>query len=77
MPGVIVKLGHRGGWDPRFEIAETMRLGPITGVMVPMVESGAEMQRIVSTFAQSEQTALQGVTRLTRVATLRCPRCGR
>lgn len=60
-PGVIVKLGHRGAWDPRFEIAETMRLGPITGVMVPMVESGAEMQRIVSTFAQSEQTALQGV----------------
>ena len=60
-PGVIVKLGHRAGWDPRFEIAETMRLGPITGVMVPMVESGAEMQRIVSTFAQSEQTALQGV----------------
>lgn len=60
-PGVIVKLGHRAGWDPRFEIAETMRLGPVTGVMVPMVESGAEMQRIVSTFAQSEQTALQGV----------------
>jgi hypothetical protein len=25
-PGVIVKLGHRAGWDPRFEIAETMRL---------------------------------------------------
>jgi 2-keto-3-deoxy-L-rhamnonate aldolase RhmA len=60
-PGVIVKLGHRSGWDPRFEIAETMRLGPVTGVMVPMVESGPEMQRIVSTFAQSEQTALQGV----------------
>ena len=60
-PGVVVKLGHRGGWDPRFEIAETMRLGPITGVMVPIVESGAEMRRIVSTFDQSEQSGLQGV----------------
>jgi 4-hydroxy-2-oxoheptanedioate aldolase len=60
-PGVIVKLGHRAGWDPRFEIAETMRLGPVTGVMVPMVESAAEMRQIVSTFEQSEQTALQGM----------------
>jgi 2-keto-3-deoxy-L-rhamnonate aldolase RhmA len=60
-PGVVVKLGHRGGWDPRFEIAETMRLGPVTGIMVPIVESGAEMQRIISTFAQSEQSGLQGV----------------
>jgi 2-keto-3-deoxy-L-rhamnonate aldolase RhmA len=60
-PGVVVKLGHRGGWDPRFEIAETMRLGPVTGIMVPIVESGAEMQRIISTFTQSEQSGLQGV----------------
>lgn len=60
-PAVLVKLGHRGGWDPRQEIAETMRVGPVTGVWVPIVESGAEMARIVSTFAQSEQTALQGI----------------
>ncbi len=61
MPAVLVKLGHRGGWDPRQEIAETMRVGPVTGVWVPIVESGAEMARIVSTFSQSEQTALEGI----------------
>ena len=61
MPAILVKLGHRGGWDPRQEIAETMRVGPITGVWVPIVESGAEMARIVSTFGQSEQTALEGI----------------
>lgn len=61
MPAVLVKTGHRGGWDPRQEIAETMRLGPITGVWVPIVESGAEMARIVSTYGQAEQTALEGV----------------
>jgi 2-keto-3-deoxy-L-rhamnonate aldolase RhmA len=61
MPAILVKLGHRGGWDPRQEIAETMRVGPVTGVWVPIVESGAEMARIVSTYSQSEQTALEGV----------------
>jgi len=60
-PAILVKLGHRGGWDPRQEIAETMRVGPVTGVWVPIVESGAEMARIVSTFGQSEQTALEGI----------------
>jgi 2-keto-3-deoxy-L-rhamnonate aldolase RhmA len=60
-PAVLVKLGHRGGWDPRFEIAETMRLGPVTGVWVPFVENASEMKRIISTFDHPEQTALQGV----------------
>src|SRR5439155_18662919 len=58
-PGVLVKLGHRGGWDPRYEIAESIRVGPAVGVMVPIVESRSEMERIISTFQQSEQTALE------------------
>jgi 4-hydroxy-2-oxoheptanedioate aldolase len=60
-PAVLVKLAHRGGWDPRYEISEVMRVGPAVGVWVPIVESGAEMQRIVSTFAQSEQSGLEGL----------------
>src|SRR5262245_21699504 len=38
-PAVIVKLGHRAGWDGRFEVAETLKLGPVAGVWVPFVES--------------------------------------
>src|SRR5206468_3222271 len=60
-PAVLVKLAHRGGWDPRYEISEAMRVGPAVGVWVPIVESGAEMQRIVSTFSQSEQSGLEGL----------------
>ena len=60
-PAVLVKLAHRGGWDPRYEISEVMRVGPAVGVWVPIVESGAEMQRIVSTFRQSEQSGLEGL----------------
>ena len=60
-PAVLVKLAHRGGWDPRYEISEAMRVGPAIGVWVPIVESGAETQRIVSTFAQSEQSGLEGL----------------
>jgi 2-keto-3-deoxy-L-rhamnonate aldolase RhmA len=60
-PAVLVKLAHRGGWDPRYEISEVMRVGPAVGVWVPIVESGAEMQRIVSTFGQSEQSGLEGL----------------
>ena len=60
-PAVLVKLAHRGGWDPRYEISEVMRVGPAAGVWVPIVESGSEMARIVSAFGQSEQTALEGL----------------
>jgi len=62
MPNVLVKLAHRGGWDPRYEISEALRVGPAVGVWVPIVESGAEMQRIVSTFNQAEQSAFEGLT---------------
>jgi 2-keto-3-deoxy-L-rhamnonate aldolase RhmA len=60
-PVVLVKLAHRGGWDPRYEISEAMRVGPAVGVWVPIVESGAETQRIVSAFGQSEQSGLEGL----------------
>jgi len=60
-PGVLVKLAHRGGWDPRYEISEVMRVGPAIGVWVPIVESGGEAARIVSAFGQAEQPGLEGV----------------
>jgi 4-hydroxy-2-oxoheptanedioate aldolase len=61
MPSVLVKLAHRGAWDPRYEISEVMRVGPAVGVWVPIVESRAEAERIVSTFGQAEQSALEGL----------------
>ena len=60
-PGVLVKLAHRGAWDPRYEISEVMRVGPAIGVWVPIVESGAEAARVVSAFSQAEQPGLEGV----------------
>jgi len=60
-PGVLVKLAHRGAWDPRYEISEVMRVGPAIGVWVPIVESGAEAARVVSAFGQAEQPGLEGV----------------
>ena len=61
MPNVLVKLAHRAGWDPRYEISEVLRVGPAVGVWVPMVESGAETQRIMSPFTQAEQTGFEGL----------------
>jgi 2-keto-3-deoxy-L-rhamnonate aldolase RhmA len=60
-PGVLVKLAHRGGWDPRYEISEAMRVGPAIGVWVPIVESGAEIKNVISTFDQAEQSGLEGL----------------
>ncbi|HVB37787.1 MAG TPA: aldolase/citrate lyase family protein [Vicinamibacterales bacterium] len=60
-PGVLVKLAHRGGWDPRYEISEAMRVGPALGVWIPIVESGAEVAQAVATFHQAEQAGLEGM----------------
>lgn len=60
-PSVLIKLGHRSGWDPRYEIAESIRVGPAAGVWVPVVESRAELERIISLFVYTEQSLLQGV----------------
>lgn len=62
MPNVLVKLAHRGAWDPRYEISEVLRVGPAAGIWVPIVESRAETERIISTFNQAEQSAFEGVT---------------
>lgn len=61
MPNVLVKLAHRGAWDPRYEISEVLRVGPATGIWVPIVESRAETERIVSTFNQAEQPGFEGI----------------
>jgi 2-keto-3-deoxy-L-rhamnonate aldolase RhmA len=60
-PAVLIKLAHRGGWDPRYEIAESLKVGPASGVWVPMVESRAEMERIISTFEHAEQSGMEGM----------------
>lgn len=61
VPQVLVKLAHRGAWDPRYEISEVMRVGPAAGVWVPIVESRAEAERVVSTFDQAEQSGFEGL----------------
>jgi 2-keto-3-deoxy-L-rhamnonate aldolase RhmA len=60
-PGVLVKLAHRGGWDPQYEISEAMRVGPALGVWIPIVESRAEVEQAVATFHQAEQPGLEGM----------------
>jgi 2-keto-3-deoxy-L-rhamnonate aldolase RhmA len=60
-PAVLVKIAHRAGWDPRYEISEAMRVGPAVGVWVPIVESGAQMKTVISTFDQAEQSGLEGL----------------
>ncbi|MBE3132176.1 MAG: hypothetical protein IMZ55_01785, partial [Acidobacteria bacterium] len=37
-PAVLVKLAHRAAWDPRYEIAESLKVGPAMGVWIPFVE---------------------------------------
>ncbi len=61
-PTVLVKLAHRGGWEGvRYEVSEVMRVGPAAGVWVPIVESRAQVESIVSTFDKAEQTAFEGL----------------
>lgn len=60
-PAVLVKLGTRGTWDPRYEIAETLKLGPAAGVWIPFVESRADVERALSAVRNAETTALGGL----------------
>jgi len=59
-PVVIVKLGNRATWDPRFEIAETLKLGPAAGVWIPFVENRADLERAISAVRNAESSALAG-----------------
>jgi len=60
-PVVLVKLANRATWDPRYEIAESLKVGPAMGVWVPMVESRADMERAVSAVRGAETSALAGL----------------
>jgi len=60
-PVVLVKLANRATWDPRYEIAESLKVGPAMGVWIPMVESRADMERAVSAVRGAETSALAGL----------------
>jgi len=60
-PVVIVKLANRGMWDPRYEIAETLKVGPAMGVWIPFVESRADLERAVSAVRNAETSAMEGL----------------
>lgn len=60
-PAVIVKLGSRATFDPRYEIAETLKAGPVMGIWVPFVENRADLERVVSAVRGAETSALEGL----------------
>ncbi len=60
-PTVLVKLAHRAGWDPRYEIAESLKIGPAMGVWVPFVESAAELELAISAVRRAETSGLGGI----------------
>ncbi len=60
-PAVIVKLGNRATFDPRYEIAETLKTGPVMGIWVPFVENRADLERAISAVRGAETSALEGL----------------
>jgi 2-keto-3-deoxy-L-rhamnonate aldolase RhmA len=60
-PTILVKLAHRAGWDPRYEIAETLKVGPAMGVWIPFVESAAELELAISAVRRAETSGLGGL----------------
>lgn len=60
-PAVIVKLANRATWDPRHEIAQTLKLGPVAGVWIPFVESREGLERAISAVRNAESSALAGL----------------
>jgi 2-keto-3-deoxy-L-rhamnonate aldolase RhmA len=60
-PVVIVKLANRATWDARYEIAETLKVGPAVGVWIPFVESRADLERAISAVRGAESSALGGL----------------
>jgi 4-hydroxy-2-oxoheptanedioate aldolase len=60
-PAVIVKLGNRATFDPRYEIAETLKIGPVMGIWVPFVENRGDLERVVSAVRGAETSALEGL----------------
>lgn len=60
-PVILVKLANRGTWDPRYEIAESLKVGPAMGVWIPMVESRADVERAVTAVRGAETSAMAGL----------------
>jgi 2-keto-3-deoxy-L-rhamnonate aldolase RhmA len=60
-PVVIVKLANRATWDARYEIAETLKVGPAMGVWIPFVETRADLERAISAVRGAESSALGGL----------------
>jgi 2-keto-3-deoxy-L-rhamnonate aldolase RhmA len=60
-PVVIVKLANRATWDARYEIAETLKVGPAMGVWIPFVESRTDLERAISAVRNAESSALGGL----------------
>lgn len=66
-PSVLVKLGHRAGWDARYEVAEALKVAPTVGVCVPFVESRADLEKVISAVRHVETTALAGMNVPTKI----------
>lgn len=60
-PVVLVKLANRATWDPRYEIAESLKVGPAMGIWIPMVESRADLERAISAVRGAETSAMAGL----------------
>lgn len=60
-PVVLIKLGHRGMWDPRYEIATSLKVGPSMGMWLPFVESRADVERAISAIRDAETSTMAGV----------------
>jgi 4-hydroxy-2-oxoheptanedioate aldolase len=61
LPSILVKIGHRGTWDPRHDIAQSFKTGPVVGVFVPFVESRAELEKAISAARVPEILQLEGI----------------
>lgn len=60
-PTVLVKIAHRAGWDPRYEIAESLKVGPAMGIWVPFTESGKDLEVAISAVQRAETSGLGGI----------------
>jgi 2-keto-3-deoxy-L-rhamnonate aldolase RhmA len=62
LPSILVKLAHRGTWDPRHDIAQSFKMGPVVGVFVPFVESRADLEKAISAARNPEILQLKGIS---------------
>lgn len=60
-PAVFIKLGHRAGWEPRYEIASALRVGPAMGIWIPFVENRRQLEAAISAVRHNEAHAHAGL----------------